>query len=221
VLKIVFSILLGVNAVLLAAYLSHAGTDPREPARLKDQLNADKIAFISAASAQAAASALAAPPPKAPEVFPCTEIGNFALTEARRFEERVAELELGDRQARRNVAGQDVSSYIVYLPAPGSKEGIDKKVAELKLHGVSSYFVIADNSPLRGGISLGVFKAETGAQELLASLNKQGVRGAKASPRYAASKQVAFQFRELDSATKARLDAIKADFTSQEMRSCK
>lgn len=219
-LKIVFSILLGVNAVLLAAYLSHAGADPREPGRLKDQLNADKIAFISAASAQAAVSALAAPP-KAPEVFPCTEIGNFALAEARRFEERVAELELGDRQARRNVAGQDVSSYIVYIPAPGSKDGIDKKVAELKQHGVSSYFVIADNSPLRGAISLGVFKAENGAQELLASLNKQGVRGAKASPRYAASKQVAFQFRELDGATKAQLDAIKADFTSQEMRSCK
>lgn len=219
-LKIVFSILLGVNAVLLAAYLSHAGADPREPARLKDQLNADKIAFLSAASAQAAASAEAAPP-KAPEVIACTEVGNFPLSDARRFEERVAELELGDRQARRNVAGQEVSSYIVYIPAPGSKEGIDKKVAELKQHGVSSYFVIADNSPLRGAISLGVFKAETGAEDLLAGLNKQGVRGAKVSPRYAGSKQVAFQFRELDGATKARLDAIKADFASQEMRGCK
>lgn len=219
-LKIVFSILLGVNAVLLAAYLGQAGADPREPGRLKDQLNADKIAFISAASAQAAAGAPTAPQ-KAPELVACTEIGNFALPEARRFEGRVAELELGDRQARRNVAGQEVSSYIVYIPAPGSKEGIDKKVAELKQHGISSYFVIGDNSPMRGAISLGVFKAETGAQELLAGLNKQGLRGAKVSPRYANSKQVAFQFRELDGATKARLDAIKADFASQEMRGCK
>jgi hypothetical protein len=86
---------------------------------------------------------------------------------------------------------------------------------------VTNYFVISDNSALRWGISLGVFKTETMAQTLLANLNKQGVHSARVSPRFGGSKQVMFQFRDLDAVSKARLDQIKAAFPAQEMHACK
>jgi len=229
-LKLTFWCLLAINVALFAlgrGYLGSAAGDAREPGRLKNQLDADKISLISAARANAAAAdnasasantnvnAAAAP------VLACTEIGNFPPSDASRFETAVAALALGDRQSRHNVQGQDISSYIVYIPPQGSKEGADKKTVELKQLGVTNYFVMSDNSPLRWAISLGVFKTEPAAQTLLAALLKQGVHSARVGPRYTASKQFAYQFRDLDGPTKTRLDQIKAGFPATDMHACK
>jgi hypothetical protein len=231
VLKLTFWCLLAVNVVLFAlgrGYLGSAAGDAHEPGRLKNQLEADKISLISAARANAAAAdsananaTTAAATTAAPVILACTELGNFAPADARRFETEVTALALGDRQSRHNVQGQDISSYIVYIPPQGSKDGADKKTAELKQLGVTNYFVISDNSPLRWAISLGVFKTEPAAQTLLAALVKQGVHSARVSPRYAASKQFAYQFRDLDGPTKARLDQIKAGYPATDMHTCK
>jgi hypothetical protein len=232
VVKFVFWLLLAVNAGLFAlgrGYLGSFHADAHEPERLGRQLNTDKISLVSAAAATAAAGAGAAasvavaakPAPKPPEVFVCTEVGNFAPADARRFESALEALELGDRQSRRNVPGQDISSYIVYIPPQPNKEAADKKANELKQLGVSNYFIMSDSTPMRWAISLGVFKQETGAQTLLASLVKQGVHSARVGPRYSNSKLQAFQFRDLDRATRNRLEQIRAKFPEQEMRSCR
>ncbi|NVI82837.1 SPOR domain-containing protein [Janthinobacterium sp. BJB401] len=230
-LKFVFWLLAGVNLLVLAigqGYLGSFRTETREPARLKNQLQANKLSLLT----QEQATASAAPPaaeeaakpaaaPAPPPSYACTEVGNFLLADGRRFEAQVAALDLGDRQSRRNVAGQDISSYMVYIPPQGSKEGADRKAGELKQLGVTNYFIMNESSPLRWGISLGVFKSETSAQSQLASLNKQGVHSARVAPRYSASKQFAYQFRDLDAATRARLEKIKTQFPEQELRSCK
>lgn len=226
-LKFVFWLLAGVNLLVLAigqGYLGSFRTETREPARLKNQLQAGKLTLLT----QEQATAPAAPPaaeegatPAAPTTYACTEVGNFLLADGRRFEAQVAALDLGDRQSRRNVAGQDISSYMVYIPPQGSKEGADRKAGELKQLGVTNYFIMNESSPLRWGISLGVFKSETSAQSQLASLNKQGVHSARVAPRYSASKQLAYQFRDLDATTRARLEKIKTQFPEQELRSCK
>lgn len=232
-LKFVFWLLAGVNLLVFAigqGYLGSFRSETREPARLKNQLQAGKLTLLTQEQATApaappaaeaatmpAAAAPAAPPPS----YACTEVGNFLLAEGRRFEAQVAALDLGDRQSRRNVADQEVSSYMVYIPPQGSKEGADRKAGELKQLGVTNYFIMNESSPLRWGISLGVFKSENGAQTQLASLNKQGVHSARIAPRYSASKQLAYQFRDLDAATRARLEKIKTQFPEQELRSCK
>ncbi|MDO8051778.1 SPOR domain-containing protein [Janthinobacterium sp. SUN211] len=233
-LKFVFWLLAGVNLLVLAigqGYLGSFRTETREPARLKNQLQATKLALLTQEQAMAPAAppaaeeavtpAAAAPAPPPPLSYACTEVGNFLLADGRRFEAQVASLDLGDRQSRRNVAGQEISSYMVYIPPQGSKEGADRKAGELKQLGVTNYFIMNESSPLRWGISLGVFKSETSAQSQLASLNKQGVHSARVAPRYSASKQMAYQFRDLDAATRARLEKIKAQFPEQELRSCK
>lgn len=228
-LKFVFWLLAGVNLLVLAigqGYLGSFRTETREPARLKNQLQAGKLTLLTQEQATApaalpAAEGAAAAAPAAAPSYACTEVGNFLLADGRRFEAQVAALDLGDRQSRRNVAGQDISSYMVYIPPQGSKEGADRKAGELKQLGVTNYFIMNESSPLRWGISLGVFKSETSAQSQLAMLNKQGVHSARIAPRYSASKQFAYQFRDLDAATRARLEKIKAQFPEQELRSCK
>ncbi|TNC75426.1 SPOR domain-containing protein [Janthinobacterium lividum] len=228
-LKFVFWLLAGVNLLVLAigqGYLGSFRTETREPARLKNQLQAGKLTLLTQEQATApaalpAAEGAAAAAPAAPPSYACTEVGNFLLADGRRFEAQLAALDLGDRQSRRNVAGQDISSYMVYIPPQGSKEGADRKAGELKQLGVTNYFIMNESSPLRWGISLGVFKSETSAQSQLAMLNKQGVHSARIAPRYSASKQFAYQFRDLDAATRARLEKIKAQFPEQELRSCK
>ena len=233
-LKFVFWLLAAINLLVLAigqGYLGSFRTETREPARLKNQLHAEKITLLTQAQATAPAEAVTpaaapapatpAPAPAAPQVFACTEVGNFVLADARKFEARLEPLELGERQSRRNVAGQDISSYMVFIPPQGSKEGADRKAGELKQLGVTNYFIMGEGSPQRWGISLGVFKSETSAQSHLASLQKQGVHSARVAPRYSASKQLAYQFRNLDAGTRARLAAIAAQFEEQELRSCK
>ena len=230
-LKFVFWLLAAINLLVLAigqGYLGSFRTETREPARLKNQLHAEKITLLTQAQATApaeAATPAAAPAPAAPapapQVFACTEVGNFVLADARKFEARLEPLDLGERQSRRNVAGQDISSYMVFIPPQGNKEGADRKAGELKQLGVTNYFIMGEGSPQRWGISLGVFKSETSAQSHLASLQKQGVHSARVAPRYSSSKQLAYQFRNLDAATRARLAEITKQFDEQELRSCK
>ena len=228
-LKFIFWSLLAINAALFAygrGYLGHFSGNEREPERLLNQLNADKLVIISpekannAAAAVAAASA-AASAKAAPEVQACVEIASFVLADARRFEAQLAPLNLGDRQSRHNLPGTEVSSYIVHIPPQGSKEGADKKAAELRGLGVTNYFIMSDNSPLRWGISLGVFKTEGAAQNLLAALMKQGVRTARITPRMSGSKLLGFQFREVDAPLKAKLEQIRAAYPNTETRACK
>ncbi|MEG2964594.1 MAG: SPOR domain-containing protein [Janthinobacterium sp.] len=233
-LKFVFWLLAGVNLLVFAigqGYLGSFRSETREPARLKNQLQATKLTLLTQEQATAPATppaaeespapAAAAAAAAAPLSYACTEVGNFLLADGRRFEAQVASLDLGDRQSRRNVAGQEISSYMVYIPPQGSKEGADRKAGELKQLGVTNYFIMNESSPQRWGISLGVFKSESGAQTQLASLNKQGVHSARIAPRYSASKQLAYQFRDLDAATRARLEKITAQFPEQELRACK
>ena len=223
-LKFIFWSLLAVNAALFAygrGYLGHFSGNEHEPERLLNQLNADKLAIIPADKANTAsvAAATSAAPETRPEA--CLEIASFMLSDARRFENQLEALKLGDRQSRHNLPGGEVSSYIVYIPPQGSKEGADKKAGELRALGITNYFIMSDNSPLRWGISLGVFKTEGAAQNQLAALMKQGVRTARVAPRMSGSKLLPFQFRDVDADLKARLEKIRAGFPNTELHTCK
>lgn len=223
-LKFIFWSLLAVNAALFAygrGYLGHFSGNEREPERLLNQLNADKLAIITGDKANAASVAAAAPAAADVKTEACLEITSFLLADGRRFENLLEPLKLGDRQSRHNLPGSEVSSYIVYIPPQGSKEGADKKAGELRALGVSNYFVMSDNSPLRWAISLGVFKTEGAAQNQLAMLMKQGVRTARVAPRMSGSKLLAYQFRDVDPDLKAKLEKIRAGFPNTENRSCK
>ena len=208
-LKLLFWLLIAANGALFAfrmGYLDLLFTAKSEPQRVVNQLNADKIKLVMAskpaaptasaaasvaasvavasapsAPAPAPAPAPAQPPAKSQKLVACTEVGDFAASDTKKIEARLAELALGDRQARRVI--QEVATHMVFIPPQASKEAAEKKAAELKRIGVDNFFIIQDNSKMRWGISLGVFKSEAAARNHLASLQKQGVRSARIGAR--------------------------------------
>ncbi|MEB0137430.1 MULTISPECIES: SPOR domain-containing protein [unclassified Undibacterium] len=216
-LRFFFWGLLVLNAFLLAfnlGYLGHWSWETHEPSRLKMQHHVEQLLPLTAAAALASAPA----PVKKAELIACLELGNFLQSEAAKVEEQLQTLALGDRQSRLNVS--DVASHMVYIPSQGSKEGADKKVAELRRIGVADFFVMQENTALRWGISLGVFKSEEAAKQHLLALSNKGVHTARIMPRTAATSKFAYQLRALTQDEKARFDLITVAYPNQEVRTC-
>lgn len=229
-LRFVFWALLCANALLFAygrGFLGGAEPEQHEPARLRNQLAADKLVLLTGAQAQAiaqaavqaeapaesnvASAAAEAAPAERPAAVPaapaiaCVETDAFAPFEARRFETRLARLDLGERQTRLTVPYQEVTSHLVYLPPQGGKEGADRRTAELRERGVTNSFVMQGESPLRWAISLGVFKSETAARSEAARLTKLGVANVHVLPRGPQSQRFAYRFRDIDAEMRSRI----------------
>ena len=219
-----------------------------EPARLKRQFNTAKMTLLTREQAEAAAKA-ATPPggaavagaasaaasapatvaanavtpvaaPAAAPAFACTEIGPLDANDARRFEARLAALDLGDRQSRQTVQAQDVTSWLVHIPSQGSKEAADRKAAELRNLGVTNFYVMQGDSPLKYAISLGVFKTESGAEALLAQLGNQGVHTARIAPRGPQTVHYVYRVRGLDAATRKRIEGYAERYDGADVKSC-
>ena len=129
-----------------------------------------------------------------------------------------APLGLGDRIAKRE--HDEPSRYIVHNPPQQNKEGADRKAGELRKLGVREFYVIQDGGDRKWGISLGIFRTEEAARAHLASLNQKGVRSARIAPYSAAPHKVGYQLRNLDAATRAKVEKIRADFPQQQSREC-
>lgn len=228
-LKFIFWSLLCINGLLFAygqGYLGNFKGNEREPARVRNQLAADKLTLVSSAAASAAAEKAAPPkeaPPPAPEPekVACLEVGAFPAADAKRFETLLKPLDLGKHQSKETVTATETTSHIVYIPSLGSKENADKKAAELKALGVENYFIMSDNSPMKWAISLGVFKSETAAKTLLAALNKQGVSSARIIGRGPAAARTNYQFRDIELPMREKIEKIADRFPQQEAKRCK
>jgi hypothetical protein len=183
---------------------------------------ADAASAAASAPATPAKPVVAAPAPApAPApAFACTEIGPFDTADARRFETRLAALDLGDRQSRQTVQAQDVTSWLVHIPPQGSKEAAERKAAELRNLGVTNFYIMQGDSPLKYGISLGVFKTESGAQALLAQLGTQGVHTARIAPRGPQTVHYVYRVRGLDAATRKRIEGYAERYEGAAVKSC-
>ncbi|MCW5299499.1 hypothetical protein DXT88_15080 [Herbaspirillum lusitanum] len=151
----------------------------------------------------------------------CTEIGNFNAVEVRKFDVQLSSLNLPVKPTTRSV--QEAASHMVYIPTQDGKEGADRKTAELRRLGIQDFYVMPESQPnpaLRWAISLGVFKTEEAAKAYIGRLIPQGVRSARIMARNVTSNKQAYQWRNVDAATKTALDGLKAKFPNQEMRSC-
>jgi hypothetical protein len=237
VLRIVFWSLLVLNVALFAYAQSYFGTSKgseEERARIKPQLEPGKLVLLTNAQADAtkaapapaaapatgtpaAASAAAAAPAKA---LACIDVGTFSAGEAKRFESRLARLELGERQSRQAVQAQDVTSYLVNIPPQASKEAADRKASELRELGLTNFFIMSGDSPMKWAISLGVFKTESGAQTLLAQLNKQGVHSARITPRGPQTTRYSYRFRDIEDDARERIVSVADAVSSAEVKNC-
>jgi hypothetical protein len=227
VLKFIFWSLLLANAALFAygqGYLGSFKAAEREPARMKNQLAAERIALVPAAQAEAAATVAQEPAPvaaaPAPATIACTEVGDFDAVAARRFDNLIAPLGLADKQSRINVPVTQITQYVVHIAPQGSREAAEKRAAELAARGVTNYYIMPDTA-LRWGISLGVFKSEAAAQSLRNALGRQGLEGVRITGRGPTVNKLAYQFRGIDQATRDRLVEIERRFRDIDIRTCK
>jgi len=244
VLRIAFWSLLVLNVALFAYAQSYSGMSKgseEERARIKPQLEPGKLVLLTNAQAdaakaapapEAAAPAAAAPAaatpapataaPAAPaKALACIDVGSFSAGEAKRFESRLASLDLGERQSRQAVQAQDVTSYLVNIPPQASKEAADRKAGELRELGVTNFFIMSGDSPLKWAISLGVFKTESGAQTLLAQLNKQGVHSARITPRGPQSTRYMYRFKDIENDARERIVSVADAVSSAEVHNCR
>ena len=197
-----------------------AATSAAAPGAAADASSAPAAASTTISAAVPAPASPAAAEPAAAAIA-CTEIGTFDAAESRRFETRLAALELGDKQSRQTQQEQDVSSWLVNIPPQGSKEAADHKAEELRNLGVTDFYILQGDSPMRFALSLGVFKTQAGAQTRLAELNKQGVRTARITPRGPQTTVYSYRFRDIPEATRATIVAAARAIGSFETRSCR
>jgi hypothetical protein len=229
-LKFVLGALLVAN---LAMFVIERGEPAgHEPARMKNQLNPDRIRLLPATAASAPATVADAPaaaatpsgaavsavPAAANTAGACIELASFTAAEAGRFEARMAELGLADRVSRRDVPTP--SSYMVMIPPQGSREAADAKTEELRRLGITDTFIIQDNSPRRWGIALGTFRSDEAAQAHLAAMSRRGVRTARVEQFGTGPARIAIQLRGLDAAAEAQVTRARAEFPRQEAQGC-
>ena len=136
-LKILFGLLLVINGGLLAyqqGYLDTLSPPSREPSRLTQQLNAEKLQLLSPpVQTDADAKAEAKPDAKATTVLAavepeknlaradnmsnalvCAEVGNFDASEAKKFEAQLAGLALGERSVEEALVQPQLRQYAVW-----------------------------------------------------------------------------------------------------------
>ena len=225
-LKFIFWSLLLANAALFAygqGYLGSFKAAEREPARMKNQLAAERIALVPAAQAEAAAQSARTPAPApvaAVATVACTELGNFDAAAARRFETQVAALGLADKQTRINVPVTQITQYVVHIAPQGSREAAERRAAELAARGVTNYYIMPDTA-LRWGISLGVFKSEAAAQSLRNALARQKIEGVRITGRGPTVNEAAYQFRGIEPAMREQLAELEKRFRDVDIRTCK
>lgn len=93
-----------------------------------------------------------------------------------------AALLMGDALAQDGLKTRDeptteVTSWWVHIPSQGSREGADRKVAELRGQGVKDLFAIGERGARPFTVSLGLFKSAESAAEQRRRLEKKGVTG--------------------------------------------
>ncbi len=215
--RLFFIILLVANLIVLTLYLlglTPWNHDEHEPARLKQQLNSERIRVLSEQE-QAAQSAAA----KNNNIIKCLQVGTFTKQSTAAFENRLARLELSDLPKKLMVSEE--GTFMVFLPPlKKGQNATQKRLDELRKFGFVDLHFIQDQSARRGGISLGVFRKLELAQQQLEHAHRVGATDARIENYTMTVTRTAYQLRGLSSKSRPQLDTILSEFTGVEISEC-
>lgn len=148
----------------------------------------------------------------------CVEFGDFSSDLAGRAAPLLGALNLGERMTSRAV---DLPGwYMVFIPPAKTRADVDRRADELKKRGVKEMLVIADNSPMRFGISLGSFRDRELAAKHRADLDKRGVKDARVADTPSSIPGVRFQIKGVDAALAQQLAAMQREFPTTKISPC-
>lgn len=234
-MKFIFICLLIINAVLFVlwgGYVDHRHT-ASDQSRLLQQQNSAQLKLVSAQAANTVvldtAVVVEEPENKPAESasVACLAWGAFPESALKKVDAKLKSLSLKNPPVRQQTQTQiqETNSTIVLIPSLDSKEAADKKVAELTKLGVKDFYILHDQSDQHWGISLGVFKSEEAAKQLLATMVNIGVKDVRMKPHVlpnaTAKSRFNYVFNNLSSEEQAGLENLKKVFPAQELRVCK
>lgn len=178
--------------------------------------------LIAASAPVAPAPAVSSPVP-ASAVAPvssreasCAEWGEFSGDDLARAQQALSAMKLGEKLSARSV--EHNHGYWVYIPPAKKRADVEKKIVQLKGHGVSDYFVVQEKGKWLNAISLGVFKTREAAQRYLATLRSKGIRTAKVGERASRLRFTVFAMKGLDAGTTAKLKSLQKSFPDSELK---
>ena len=208
VLRTLFLLLVLANLLLFAAGKGYlGGGNGGEPERLANQLNPDKIAIVrngppsppaEVAQSAPAASAEAASKPQA-DIEPAAEVCRRLAPLARDQAERIAEMARA-RAPQVKLVQQSLeapSSFWVFIPPQPDRAEVNKRLDELRAAGVKDkdFYVVQESGANHYAISLGLFKSDGMARNLVERLRAKGVTGAHVVARESATAKVSVEVR--------------------------
>ena len=219
-LRLTFWILLVANVVMFAATQTYTDVpkkhdEPQQPVPVEpEKVRLLPSALISPQSRPAGPVPVA----QVPEAANCLEIGEFDAANAKLFENKIKSvLPTGSFE---KFHARHPSSYMVYLPAAQNKKAAEIRIAELQKKGISNYFLITNGKQFKHAISLGIFKHEETAKNLVAQLHKLGFEDSDIHVRTRQAEPASYRISHPDSKQQEQLDIILAGFPQASKNEC-
>lgn len=221
-MKWLFGLLLLINLVFVSFMQWGAIlTDDSKNLQSLPPLNADKIKLLAASAVPSATVPLPAVAVTMSQVQPvgvpaCMEWGEFSGGDLSRAHSALDALKLGEKLAQRQI--EYTIGYWAFIPPSKTRAGVDKKIAELKEHGIEDYFIVQESGKWHNAISLGVFKTDEAAHKFLESIRAKGIKAAVVGERSSKLKFTVFMLKNLDAAVLAKVTALHKEFSGSELK---
>ncbi len=217
-LRFLFILLLILNGLAVAAVSGWLAlpTQHGEPERIRNQLNPERIRLLTRDGRDLAAAttppAQNDTPPESTTTAPadspiCTAWSALSADDADKLESRLIAAGLSPRRSGAEAPG---ATWWVRLPPQGSRDLAERKAKELRGLGISDLFIVQEAGPNQFAISLGIFKTESAANQLLNQLRTRGVRSASVEIRGGGGTQ----YRIEVTAPSARISAVESNDTA-------
>lgn len=222
-MRLTFLILLLINVAIFPfvwGFVS-VGSDGSEPLRLSSQLNPERIRILpSGADAPKPAGivqAQRADVEAEPEA--CESLSGLAREQVDTIGARILERQLAVRVSESEQMA--TTSWWVHMPGLQTRQLAERKQAELRALGVREMSLMPEpGDPEKLVISLGLFKTEAAAKDLLASLVTKGVRNARIVPRDGPAGRFRVELRGSPASLAALLDEAPDDIAGVERAAC-
>jgi hypothetical protein len=171
--RLIFFILLIANVAFFAWRESAAPLEHREPQRLQEQIDPDKLKLVAA---DAPVTEPAEPKTNTTDTAPallCKSFSGLSPDAA-----KAAQTAIGSNAQVAITPTKQISWWVMIPPQP-NQAGAEKKTGELRQMGVKDSIIISAEGSTQWAISLGVFATQEAAETHLKKINTQGVRSAR------------------------------------------
>jgi hypothetical protein len=226
-----FLVLLALNLALFGWLRGLLGTpvgEGREPARLEQQIAAERIRVLTDAEVRevekrASEKKAAPPPPPAPPppeaAASCVELGEFTgEAQLARLREKLAQLKLTDRASEQT--RERPGWFLVYLPPEKTAEAAEQRAEQLRGQGLRDVLVMKDEGPLRFAVGVGSFRDRDLARKQVAQLERRGVKGARVAENPTVVRSTRVLIRGAEPAALRQLEEAQKEFPQQKLQPC-